>query len=66
MDISTVSHPSFFIHPLVPSLLPIWLPLAYVPMPMSMICTSVCSLCNEAQIEYREGTFARIGEPTGD
>ena len=25
---------------------------------------SVCALCNEAQIEYRDGTFARIGEPT--
>ena len=26
---------------------------------------SVCALCNEAQLEYRDGTFARIGEPTG-
>jgi len=25
---------------------------------------SICSLCNEAELEYKDGTFGRIGEPT--
>jgi magnesium-transporting ATPase (P-type) len=25
---------------------------------------AICSLCNEAQLEYKEGVFGRIGEPT--
>jgi Ca2+-transporting ATPase len=25
---------------------------------------TICSLCNQAELEYREGQYGRIGEPT--
>ncbi|KAJ1426607.1 hypothetical protein B484DRAFT_450624 [Ochromonadaceae sp. CCMP2298] len=32
--------------------------------PALQMVSTVCTLCNEAQLEYRDGQFMRVGEPT--